>query len=631
MTFQQFAYKNVIRNKRTYGAYFLSSAFSVMIFFMYALFIFNPHIKTGLVVGVAVQAMTISEYIMYIFSFFFVLYSVSTFLKTRKREFGILMMHGMSKQQLYQLVFLENMFIGIFAIITGIVCGLLFEKLFLLLGGRILGIGEIPFYLSWKAVSLTSFSFLCLFAAVSIFTLFTLRVNKLIDLFQAVQKPKREPKASVLLSLLCALLLFSSYFLAFTTKGGDIVIRMLPVIMMTIVGTYFFYTQMSIFIVKLLQKKRTIFLQKTNIVTIANLAYRLKDNAQMFFLVTIVSTVSFCAIGAFSSFNVLNKEVEKSYPVAVNYISKKNNILEEKHVQAIEDSLQQNNVSYIKMTFPIRYVKTIEGEEVLYVSFSQYQKFLKETGKTEAIRPLKNGEAYLLPTTLWDQKQFTAQTYSLTGENHGSLSIKDVASHIMLPNTLLPSRGVIVSDKLYEKLSPSKTETYVGWNTKSFSNTNGVGANISRTGLVSPSDDKSYALAVGGTVLASQKQIFNTMFFVALLVGIVFFIASGSFLYFRLYADLEYDIRQYNTIARIGLTDQELRTIVTKQLLLLFFVPFMLAVSHSLFAFKALQSLFSISIAQNMSLVLLSFLAAQIAYFSLIQARYLKMLKTKLL
>jgi putative ABC transport system permease protein len=121
------------------------------------------------------------------------------------------------------------------------------------------------------------------------------------------------------------------------------------------------------------------------------------------------------------------------------------------------------------------------------------------------------------------------------------------------------------------------------------------------------------------------------MFFVALLVGIVFFIASGSFLYFRLYADLEYDIRQYNTIARIGLTDQELRTIVTKQLLLLFFVPFMLAVSHSLFAFKALQSLFSISIAQNMSLVLLSFLAAQIAYFLLIRARYLKMLKTKLL
>ncbi|MCY8231022.1 FtsX-like permease family protein [Priestia endophytica] len=631
MTFQQFAYKNVIRNKRTYAAYFLSSAFSVMIFFMYALFIFNPHIKTGLVVGVAVQAMTISEYIMYIFSFFFVLYSVSTFLKTRKREFGILIMHGMSKQQLYQLVFLENMLIGIFAIITGMVCGLLFEKLFLLLGARILGISEIPFYLSWKAVSLTSLSFLCLFAVVSIFILFTIRVNKLIDLFQAVQKPKREPKASALLSLLCTLLLFSSYFLAFTTKGGDIAIRMLPVIIMTIVGTYFFYTQMSVFILKILQKKRTIFLQKTNIVTIANLAYRLKDNARMFFLVTIVSTVSFCAIGAFSSFNVLNKEVEKSYPVAVNYISKKNNTLEEKHVQAIEDGLQQNNVSYSKMTFPIRYVKTTEGEEVLYVSFSQYQKFLKETGKTETIRPLKIGEAYLLPTTLWDEKQFTAQTYSLMGENRDSLSIKDVASHIMLPNTLLSSRGVIVSDELYEKLSPSNTETYVGWNTESFSKTNGIGATISRTGLVSSRDDKSYALAVGGTVLASQKQVFNTMFFVALLVGAVFFIASGSFLYFRLYADLEYDIRQYNTIARIGLTNQELHTIVTKQLLLLFFVPFTLAISHSLFAFKALQSLFSISIAHNMSLVLLSFLAAQIAYFLLIRTRYLKILKTMLL
>ena len=44
MTFRQFAFRNVLRNKRTYAAYFLSSAFSVMIFFVCALFLFHPSI-----------------------------------------------------------------------------------------------------------------------------------------------------------------------------------------------------------------------------------------------------------------------------------------------------------------------------------------------------------------------------------------------------------------------------------------------------------------------------------------------------------------------------------------------------------------------------------------------------------
>ncbi|WP_429782110.1 hypothetical protein, partial [Bacillus tropicus] len=42
MTFRQFAFNNIFRNKRTYAGHFLSSAFSIMIFFTYALLLFHP-------------------------------------------------------------------------------------------------------------------------------------------------------------------------------------------------------------------------------------------------------------------------------------------------------------------------------------------------------------------------------------------------------------------------------------------------------------------------------------------------------------------------------------------------------------------------------------------------------------
>ena len=44
--------------------------------------------------------MNIAAGIIYVFSFFFVLYSMSSFLQSRKKEFGLLMMQGMSVRQI---------------------------------------------------------------------------------------------------------------------------------------------------------------------------------------------------------------------------------------------------------------------------------------------------------------------------------------------------------------------------------------------------------------------------------------------------------------------------------------------------------------------------------------------------
>ncbi|UFJ39229.1 ABC transporter permease [Brevibacillus humidisoli] len=163
MTFRQFAFYNVIRNKRLYAAYFLSSAFSVMIFFIYAMFIFHPDVKEGVFREIAIRGMEAAEYVIYVFSFFFIFYSVRAFLKSRKREFGILMMHGMTRSQLNKLIFLENILIGLAATVTGMIAGMLFAKLFLMIGAKAIIMESLPFHLSWKALLLTFGAFTVLF------------------------------------------------------------------------------------------------------------------------------------------------------------------------------------------------------------------------------------------------------------------------------------------------------------------------------------------------------------------------------------------------------------------------------------------------------------------------------------
>ncbi len=605
-----------------------------MIFFVYALFIFHPDIKKGVTSSVAIQLMTAAEVIMYVFSFLFVLYSVSTFLKSRKREFGILMMHGMTRSQLNRMVFLENMIIGVGAIVVGIGVGILTGKLFLMIGSRMIGIDQLPFILSMKALLLTTIAFLLLFFCISLFTTILVGVNKLIDLFQAGEKPKKEPKVSVLLSLLAAVLLIVSYYLAATTTMQTILYRILPVIAMTIVGTYFFFTQLSVFIIKMMQKNRLLFWKKTNLITISSLAYRLKDNARMFFMVTIVSTVAFCAVGTLASMNVMNKQVDKEFPSEIGYIALDDQTIHKENLQQINDEFKHRNIHYKTNQVYIKYIAIASSSDryapdtMAIISFSDYRKIGKAAGFDIQEKPLEGNMALEMRTSPYSNDESVKYTLK---QDHLDLQQVKLTENVVFPIQLIQNKGLVVSDELYKQLKPMNTGIFTGFYTKNLEKTAGMAENLVDEGIVKSIPDQPYSMIVSGTLYKMQMNMFRMMLFVALLVGAVFFIAAGSFLYFRLYADLDYDRRQYLTITKVGLTDKELNKIVTRQLSLLFFVPIVVAFVHSAFAFMALQSFYQLSIATEVIIVLAGFLVAQLMYFFMIRYRYLRNLRKTLI
>lgn len=68
-------------------------------------------------------------------------------------------------------------------------------------------------------------------------------------------------------------------------------------VVFVVIGTYFLFSQLSVYVIRVLKKKDTVFFNKTNLLTISELAYRMKDNATMFFMLAIVSAVAFTGIG----------------------------------------------------------------------------------------------------------------------------------------------------------------------------------------------------------------------------------------------------------------------------------------------------------------------------------------------
>lgn len=648
MTFRQFAYRNVLRNKRKYAAYFVSSAFSVMIFFLCALFIFHPAISGDLILDTAADTMMVAEGIIYVFCSLFVLVSVGSFLQSRKLEFGILLMHGMTKRQLNMMVFLENMMIGSSAIVTGTLLGLLLGKLFLMIGAGFLGLGELEFYLSWHAPVMTICSFALLFLVITLSTFAFIGKESPRGLFQGARKGDQEPRISGLLALASVVLLLSGYILAATTTAASVERMMFPVVAITVAGTYLFYTQLSLFVVRFMRTVRRFYWHKTHILILSGLSYRWKENGRMFFIVTIVSAVSFTSVGVFASIHTLSRELKLDYPAAVGYVAKGGYTgSAAKDLEGITEELQAQNLPYRSLEIQIKYAEVASQsgpdrtERLPLMAYSDYKRALGEAGFTTREQPLQGNEALVMIGSQRDRSLTPERVHAIYKLKQG-LDIRETGytEQVPIAEYLLPEldgrdggdfSGVVVSDSLFAIIDPVQSDLYTGFYVEDFTRTVGIASGLADQGKVSYERESPYAVVVSGTLFEIQRTLYSTMLFASLLVGTVFFMAAGSFLYFRLYMDLDHDRLQYSTLSKMGLTDQELDRTVTLQLSLMFFVPVGIAILHSLFAFIALQRLFYLSIAAETGAVLIGYLAAQGLYFFFIRSRYLRNLKKNLI
>ncbi|MEK5301595.1 ABC transporter permease [Bacillus sp. FSL R10-2201] len=645
MTFQRFAFNNIIRSKRTYAAHFLSSSFSVMVFFTYSLLLFHPDLQgelasTSKTMGLlGTMGMQISQYLIFVFSFFFLLYSVSSFLKTRKKEFGILIMHGMTPAQLNKLIFLENMLIGVASITFGILIGLIFSKLNLLASENILAIDKgLPFYVPIKAVFTTTGAFLILFLVISLFTSKMVKANKLIDLMKSEEKPKPEPKASKALAFLSVLLIGLGYgcVFYFVLERNFIMPYLLGGVVFVVVGTYFLFSQLSVYVIRVLKKKDTVFFNKTNLLTISELAYRMKDNATMFFMLAIVSAVAFTGIGTCLAMG--NKGLtEMINPFAFTYTSLGENPQEGEHITEIKKQLTRSNFSYqVAVTNP----KFTENNLVL-IKVSEYNKFAKIFGYE--MEKLDNDQQTIIVPSIVSQKEKYArgkdipEKIDVVQENlEMSLQVKKAVPYIVLPNTI--GAIIVVSDSLYDKIPNRKTEddSYVMKSQYGF-----VVENWEKSRVVT----KKLEATMGNNNLVQAHHYFKALYsewifskqengillIVSVLVGIVFFTFAASLLYFRLYADLEREQQQYEMIAKVGLSRRELKKIVTRQLTLMFFLPLIIAIIHSGVAFIALQQLIDFSVLKMSILIILAFISIQSVYFFTVRWRYLQRLYKKIM
>lgn len=592
--------------------------------------------------------MQIASVIVYVFAFFFVMYSISAFLKSRNKEFGILTILGAEPAQIRRLVILENMLIGCLSIIAGIGGGMLLSKLFLMLTTRFIGMDDLPFYFPVKAILITIGAFLLLFFCISLFTLVFIGNKRTLELLTGTNKPKKEPKASWFFSLLgFALLTVGFVVLRNGLNGGTIMLAAIT----GIAGTYFFYSQLSVLIIRLLKRNRKTVWHGTRLLWISEMSYKMKDNARMLFMVTVVIAIASMSAVVILSLDQENREQFTNNDFAIQY-----NVFrptEQLDMSAIDSKLEDAGLDY-QQVYIEYFWSDADQSAVSVMPLSQYNQYNLTQGRK--MFQLDTGSAVFVDTRNekgQDQiKRNRFRDYAKGDKltltlNASPLEVRVTDTDIDPQfGTLLYATGVVVlPDEKYEEIAQQIKDNMISgkylyqipaWG-HAVPDRHSSEAMVSDQLLSSAdsirssnasTDNQSGYLSTRYDDFERFRQGTALFTFLGIFIGLIFSISSASFLYFRLHTDLEADGRMVHSLSKMGLSFQEMKRSSTVQIAILFFLPIGVAIIETLVVVKPFLTEFGIT---NYTMPVLTvfgaFVLAQTFYFIIIRSRYIASLR----
>ena len=630
MTFRQLALSNVRGSALRYAAFFLSSVFSVLLFFLYAQFILHPDVTSGYMYGGETTrvVLTVCLVLVAVFAFFFVLYSSGAFLRARNREFGLLTLMGTTRGQLRRLIWLENLILSLAAIVVGIGLGQLFAKLFLMGISRVLGLeAAIRFMFVPNAALLTAVAFLVLFQVVSLVSTARFGGQDVVELMRAARRPRAVPRASLWLALLGALLIAAGYVVALNVDQAGVVVAFLPVVATVVVGTYLLFGHASVKLLELFRRADTRYLHGTRMLVVSQLLFRARDNARLLATIATLSAVVLAAAGSFYIFTrQLAETTALAFPQAITFVEREEGagpLASPDHGEPLTHQLIDARFAEHGVTPTLR--SSTEIHELRYrrsgaagtswltlVAESEYQALARSGGFDPSERgsptfiALEDGELVL-------------------GAEEG-MEAWPVTPDVSLPVVVLSDWYVLADADLAaipvagREYQPAELWLY-DW--PSSDRYDALGVDLYEHMVAASSVDSSGSLVVNRMV----REVFGLSMFAGLFVSLLFFIGAGSLIYFKLFTELEGDRRLFGRLRRLGITPAETRRTVTLQIAMIFLLPFAVGGLHAAVALGALGTLVMANVVQYTLIVIGLFALVQTGFFLLTRWTYLRALR----
>ena len=598
---------------------------------------FHPDIENGFIGDTSLIGMVMAEIVLVVFSCFFIFYSLKAFLEARSKEFAILLHLGMELKQLGKLVFIETMTIGFLSSVSGIIFGFAFSKFFFLILREVLGLEDLPLYLAWEPFLLTFIVFMGAFSIISIISVKYMEKPKLGMLLKGDVLMK-EMEYSKRRAFLGIVFIVSAYILAAVTTRVTAFVFAIWIPVLLTFGTFYFFSDSVFCLLSLLKRNKQFYWFKARMLSIAEQYVTMRQNAKVFFIVTMVSMFAFLCVVLLAAMSSYTAQYDRLNPLGIVYKGHVDNPYEQEHVSGLRHELEQQDFSYHMTRFDvIKQTSTTTQNEVEVFRETDINRMLFSYGLP--LVNLRESEAMFIPYSQESIDNLAGvEVDTVLLENDVPLKINQVYPVIIFPSGIISRNAIIVSDEDFNLLKnpmqvPGVEPAYhlFAFDIPNWLEAKNIGMHlqqiVAQEYVISSTYNLPFYFQNSGSNYSYILAMYALFAVTGVLAVVVFLLAAGSFVYFKLYANLERERQQFIILKRMGLTDVELKKLITRHLLPQFFLPWGLALLHSTFVFIALQSVLkdvmNLIIVNEIIIAFLVFILIQLIYFLLIRWRYI--------
>ena len=610
------ALKNLKNNFSFYALYLLSISFVITIFFAFTSFSMNKVMLEKISGDGRVETMcnTISIFLM-AFVIFYMSYSNRFFLRRRTKELGIYALLGYRKSTILSLLTAENLLSCFGAFVIGILLGGLFHKGIVFGITKLLGLtvnnSEIPFFNLNAMVKTACF----VFAIIIILSLSNSRFlfkSSLMDLVRFEKSAEKQTKFHAVPSIIGFVSVILGYGIALDILRGEksvwFSVGFYAVGMLTftliLFGTVLFIASFLPYAVQTGKKNKKKFYTETRIITSPGFIYRMRSNSKTLIMLTLLSAAtltvsSAMALSLYYPIAAISRIAPSEIECRIEKESDLSAIMEIVNNYSSGDDITFLQTDIYKVTstagqLPMEYsVGTSKGdadnEKILRnagfecISYSDYTAILKAQGRQKALEQftaLNNNECIFVRYQPASGKDETGSTYPLL-INNTEIPVTVTMTTLDNPISFANSVGtLIVSDSLYNMISENAAPE-----TKVLSiNGSSITGNEDLFQALSAYLDKSPYLQGNSHRIHEVVSLSSSTFLLIGFLVVLFFIATGSILYFNNISAIADSKSDYDILVKMGYTNRKIKKIIRKQAITFFSIPFLFGLTDCIFA-----------------------------------------------
>lgn len=647
--FIKLAISNIKRNKGTYIPYMITCicciAMTYMMFFVTQSKDLSVQVPDSVMVT---SIMFLGIAVIYIFSFIFLLYSNNFVMKRRQKEIGLYNILGLEKGHIMKMMAVETLFTSAISIIGGIAVGILGSKLALLLLLKILHVpAQLGFYVCVPGIVVCT----VLFLPVVIVTLFRnvhrVRLSQPIELLRSGNTGEREPKAKWLMALLGFICLGSGYYIAVTTKSPVTALGLFfAAVLLVMAGTYLLFTAGSIAVLKVMRWKKSFYYKIKNFTSISGMIYRMKQNAMGLASICILSTGVLLMLSTTVSLNMgIEDSLSDMFPYDAGFTFNHVTFEEVPRLRnAFDEAVEKEKVPYeekiTQVVLDISVARNGNDMEILtrdtaasanveYLTVVPEEEYEKISGKTVELKPGEilafqenggkgnislNGVAYKVKEWLEEKP-----TYDRGNNIFYKTTIVVTKEDLQKMDAL--QKELVGKDRGYLKL---EFGLYIeGGKEADIKYGNLIREDLEPLTETLKGEEDSVSPWFQSSIREEHYRSFYTLngglLFLGIFLGFIFLVGAGMIIYYKQMSEGYEDKERFEIMQKVGMSRKEVKSAIRRQILMVFFLPLLMAVLHIIMAFPMISRLLGLLGMMNTELYILC-TAGTIVVFAVIYA-----------